>query len=325
MSAADDDLDRMDLELILYFTAVAEEASFTRAAQKLKIDQSWLSRKIRQLESQVGCPLMLRTTRRIELTPAGEVLLDAGRSLAEAAQSARDKVRRLAGQPNLLLRVGALPYSFTDPARIKLIHEFTRLHPEIEIEVSNNASWVLADRVRTGRLDVAFTSSPFVTEKLEILVTLPNFYAVMAPAEHPFAEMDGIRIGDWPGRKLVTPPPNRNPFTYQAIYRPFIEAGAIAVVTPEFERFAMRRAAQRNRLPILMNIGAEEEVMEGFVSRPLVGYKPRSYKCIVRHAESRNRATDLFWDFARSYFTDAVRELPEEISLNPEPDHGAAA
>jgi len=79
----------VDVDLMLFFYAVAEELSFTKAAQKLGIDQSWLSHKIRQFEASVGVKLFIRNTRNVELTRAGVVLLDPARRLAEVARQPR--------------------------------------------------------------------------------------------------------------------------------------------------------------------------------------------------------------------------------------------
>ncbi len=74
-----------DLRQLRYFVAVAEELNFTRAAERLHMAQPPLSAAIRQLEEQLGVPLLARTTRQVELTPAGQVLLERGRALLRHA------------------------------------------------------------------------------------------------------------------------------------------------------------------------------------------------------------------------------------------------
>ena len=80
----------MDLKQLEQFVAVAEERHFTRAAQRLNMVQSGLSAAIRGLEEELGGPLFVRSTRRVDLTPAGAVLLDEARrakSHSEAAEA----------------------------------------------------------------------------------------------------------------------------------------------------------------------------------------------------------------------------------------------
>jgi DNA-binding transcriptional LysR family regulator len=87
-----------ELRQLRYFVAVAEELHFSRAAKRLNIAQPPLSQQIQQLEIAVGAPLFVRTTRRVELTPAGRVLLDgARRTIAEAERATDAAVRASRG------------------------------------------------------------------------------------------------------------------------------------------------------------------------------------------------------------------------------------
>ena len=82
-----------DLRLIRYFVIVAEEGNVTRAAERLHISQPSLSAAIRQLETQLGVELLVRVGRRIEITPAGELLRERGRELLDHADALVDEVR----------------------------------------------------------------------------------------------------------------------------------------------------------------------------------------------------------------------------------------
>ena len=78
----------IELRHLRYFLAVAEELNFSRAAERLHIAQPALSAQIRALESQVGCELFTRTTRKVELTPNGEMLLEDARDIVGRSESA---------------------------------------------------------------------------------------------------------------------------------------------------------------------------------------------------------------------------------------------
>ena len=84
----------MDLRQLRYFVAVAEELHFSRAAVRLNLAQSALSSQIRQLEREIGGPLLVRSTRRVELTPAGEALLSDAREILAAADGALTRAGR---------------------------------------------------------------------------------------------------------------------------------------------------------------------------------------------------------------------------------------
>ena len=104
---------RVDLGQLRYFVAVAEELHFGRAAERLHMSQSPLSRAIRELERELDVVLFVRTTRRVELTPAGTALLDhAGRALAEIG-AAVDDARRAAEPDYGELAIGYRPVTAT--------------------------------------------------------------------------------------------------------------------------------------------------------------------------------------------------------------------
>ncbi|GLZ53065.1 LysR substrate-binding domain-containing protein [Actinomycetospora sp. NBRC 106378] len=97
----------MDLRQLRYFVTVARTRHFGRAAEQLHIAQSPLSQAIRQLESHLGAPLFERTTRRVDLTAAGEALLPEAVRILESVSAARDQVSRVAAGDLGSLRVGA--------------------------------------------------------------------------------------------------------------------------------------------------------------------------------------------------------------------------
>ncbi|MEO7018418.1 MAG: LysR family transcriptional regulator, partial [Leifsonia sp.] len=99
----------MELRQLEHFVTVAEERHFTRAAELLQISQSGLSASIRSLEQELGTSLFIRSTRRVELTTAGQALLgDSVRTLASAA-AARNAVAAVRGLVRGRLTIGAEP------------------------------------------------------------------------------------------------------------------------------------------------------------------------------------------------------------------------
>src|SRR5687767_8309602 len=94
----------MDLRQLRYFVAVAEELHFTRAAARLHLAQSALSSQVRQLERDIGGELLVRTKRRVQLTAAGEALLNDGREILAAVEETVNRTRALArGEGNALV------------------------------------------------------------------------------------------------------------------------------------------------------------------------------------------------------------------------------
>src|SRR4051812_16565400 len=124
----------MDLRQLRYFVAVGEELHFSRAAARLNLAQSALSSQVRQLEREVGGPLLVRTTRRVELTPAGESLLHDAQEILAATDGALGRARALARGETGALVIGSLgpaPGGVLAP----LLHRFGERHPEVRGEV----------------------------------------------------------------------------------------------------------------------------------------------------------------------------------------------
>ena len=98
----------MDLRQLRSFVAVAEELHFSRAAARLHLAQSALSAQVRQLEREIGGPLFVRSTRRVELTPAGEALLPDAQQLLSLADAALERARGLVRGQGRSLVIGTL-------------------------------------------------------------------------------------------------------------------------------------------------------------------------------------------------------------------------
>lgn len=146
----------MDLRQLEHFVAVAEEQHFTRAARRLNIVQSGLSTSIRSLEEELGAELFLRSTRRVDLTVAGRVLLPEAQRVLGAARKAKEAVSAVQGLQRGRLSIGMAQTlsPFLDlPA---LLSRFHADYPGVEIRLCQGASPTLCGKVRDGRLDLAF-------------------------------------------------------------------------------------------------------------------------------------------------------------------------
>jgi DNA-binding transcriptional LysR family regulator len=177
-----------------YFVAVAEELNFGRAAERLGIAAPALSRAIAQLEAQLGVRLFDRSTRHVELTDAGIVLLDQVRPALAALDAAARRAQRATGpRRRLVLAVKAdLEGGLLEP----ILAAF-RSEPEaLPIEVTFSDLTDGARRLRDGRADVALIFSEFDPEGLdfEVLLEEPQFVALAAG--DPLAARESIAVAD---------------------------------------------------------------------------------------------------------------------------------
>ena len=143
----------MDLRQLRYLDAVARRRSFTQAALELHVAQSALSQQVAKLERELGVELLRRTTRRVETTEAGELVLARGRvALAEVDAIAAD-LDALRGLVRGRLRLGGVPpVSGLHPAR--LIADFGRRHPGVDITIREEVAAQLIGELDAGELDL---------------------------------------------------------------------------------------------------------------------------------------------------------------------------
>ncbi len=291
----------LEIEMLLYFAAVAEELSFTRAARRLGIDQSWLSHKIRQIEARLGVPLFFRSTRHVELTAAGRELLGPVRKLATVAAESRQAAEMIRDGISGTLRIGALPYSFSDPQRVRFVTDFVARNPKTRLTIVNGPSPALIEKLHAGEIDLAFVSAPFDASGLEAIHLRREHHVVLIPADDVLAEKESLAFEDLAGRRLVVPSERHNPEAFARYYRPFLNAGAIAVQPPEFETAASY--ALRWRLAAVCSASAASAIADkGFVARPIAA--AHSFACdkyLVRIESQPGSARDSFWDYVESH------------------------
>src|SRR5450755_3558838 len=191
----------MELRQLEYFIAVAEEANFTRAAERVHISQSGVSAQIRQLEHDLGATLIDRSGRSASLTAAGAAALDHAR----AVLASMDAVRKAVDDVNGLIRgrlVIGMVTACTVAGLFDALASFHLAHPGVEITLVEDNSDQLIERVRSGAADLALVGCagtppagldalPIVSERL---------IAAVAPG-HPLAKRQRVtlaEIGDYP-------------------------------------------------------------------------------------------------------------------------------
>jgi LysR family transcriptional regulator, nitrogen assimilation regulatory protein len=144
----------MDLKQIQYFVQIARSRSFNRAASHLYIAQSALSRQIRLLEEELGISLLVRHARGVNLTPAGELLLERSEALLRFSRQLRDEVAALGSEPRGEVVIG-LPPSLNDSLSVPLLIGMARRYPHIRLTTWVGTSMMLKELVDAGAVDIA--------------------------------------------------------------------------------------------------------------------------------------------------------------------------
>lgn len=177
-----------------YFVAVAEERNFTRAAGRLGIAGPALSRAIRNLETELGVRLFERSTRVVELTEPGTVLLAHARPALEALDAAvRRAVRASAPNRSVLLAVKA----DADGGLLEDILAATAAEPDAEPVAVRLCGWREHTRLlRTGEADAALMFEPYDPDGIDADVVAVEPRVAALPADHPLAGASRVRLAD---------------------------------------------------------------------------------------------------------------------------------
>jgi len=186
----------MELRHLRYFIAVAEEGSFLTAAQRrLNTSQPSLSRQIRDLETEVGVPLLERQARGVALTDAGRVFLDHARLALSQVEAATDGARRTAQPQKPVLSMGfmvGLEVMWL-PHLLRILREE---EPEVEVTLCSQSSPELALALARGKLDIAFLRPEKQNGGLTFKLLAKEPLIAVLPADHRLASRKRIRPQD---------------------------------------------------------------------------------------------------------------------------------
>lgn len=195
----------MELRELRYFTVLCEELHFGRAAERLHISQSPLSQAIAQLERKLGTRLLDRSSRHVQLTTAGNVLLQHGRRLLQEADDAIGATRRAAGGElgTLQLAVGPAARAGVLPG---LRHALDERLPSLTVEVVALAGDDVVDAVVRGAADAGLLLCPPASEDIETKPLRRDVPVAVVRPQHPLAGHPTVTIGELAGYHLVLRP-----------------------------------------------------------------------------------------------------------------------
>ena len=196
----------VELRQLRYFVAVAEELHFGRAADRLHMSQSPLSRAIRELERDVGVVLFVRTTRRVELTPAGAALLERARRALLEVDLAVDEARHAGARGRGIVAIGYGPFSGSLVRRIANVvnaHE-----PDLEVRLEEGVAPELVGRVASGELVAAAAlATPAAARRFGVRIDTLRDEPLLAalPATHRYARADAIPVAAFVAERVLLP------------------------------------------------------------------------------------------------------------------------
>jgi len=192
----------MDIRQMRYFVAVAEERSFSRAADRLHISQPPLSQQIKNLEEELDAQLFHRLPRGVALTAAGTAFLKSCRSiLAQIRQAAQETTQIAAGMMGTL-RVGTVSSALVH-ALPRIIQNVSESMPGTKIELMELSSHEQTQALLRDELDVGVLHTPVETTGLLTYVVLKEPFSAVVPGQHRLALNSSVRVEELAREEFV--------------------------------------------------------------------------------------------------------------------------
>ncbi|MGH9405298.1 MAG: LysR family transcriptional regulator [Terriglobia bacterium] len=194
----------MDYDQLTSFLEVAKLQSFSRAAEKIFRTQPAISAQVRLLEQECGERLFDRSGKRVQLTPAGEILhryaeriialhKEALQAVAELNQTARGKLQIGANEATCLY---VLPKTFA---------RFKELYPLVQISIYRNFSHKILQKVQEGAVEIGIVTLPITANNMEVIPVSREEMQVVAPAGHPLAKSRSVTVEEVANHPLILP------------------------------------------------------------------------------------------------------------------------
>jgi DNA-binding transcriptional LysR family regulator len=221
-----------ELRHLVYFREVARRLHFRKAAEALAIAQPALSRQIAQLESALGVRLLNRSSRRVELTPAGAAFVERIEPLLAGLQRVPADMKAVAEG-----RVGRLRVAFTGLAMATVLPDilrgFHRKFPEIRLELNESPTALQLAALQAGEIDCGFFHPDAPAPGIETILLLRELNGVLLPADHPLRSKKELRLRDLADTPFVLFPRANNPGFYDRVLAAFASSGVAPRIAEE--------------------------------------------------------------------------------------------
>ena len=218
----------MDIRQLDYFIVVAQLGSFTKAADELFLSRQALSKAVRNLEHELGQPLLANRDNHLELTDAGRTLLDDAAPVVEAFKQLERRHVGCVGAPALRRTLSvAMAHGTALSMPDRAIDAFREEHPDIVLSVEEVTTETAIDMVRTGESDISLVgSAPQYLEEFDPMLVVETGTYVFVPRESPLAARERLVAADIEGQPFVTFGKRNH------LHRFFVEACEAAGVKP---------------------------------------------------------------------------------------------
>jgi DNA-binding transcriptional LysR family regulator len=221
-----------ELRHLVYFREVSRRLHFRKAAEALGVAQPALSRQIAQLEGALGVRLLNRSSRHVELTPAGAALVERIEPVLAALTRVPADMKAVSEG-----RVGRLRVAFTGLAMATVLPDilrgFHRRFPGIRLELNESPTALQLAALQAGEIDCGFFHPDAPSPGISTTLLLRERNGVLLPADHPLGRKKSIRLKDLAGTPFVLFPRANNPGFYDRVLAAFASSGVAPRIAEE--------------------------------------------------------------------------------------------
>ena len=193
---------QFDLTDLRLFVAVAEERNLTRAAARQHMSLAAASARIRALEMHAGVNLLLRESRGVRLSPAGESFAQHARAMLREAEQLRHDLQQYEGGTRGQVRVFAYTAAVTDFLP-EVLPDFLARHPHVNVDLLEKPSEDIPRAVADGRADIGIVSGPVDTLGLRVMHISTGRLVLVTPPDHPLAQREQVAFAELLGESMV--------------------------------------------------------------------------------------------------------------------------
>ncbi|MFA1627040.1 LysR family transcriptional regulator [Rhizobium mongolense] len=193
----------MELRQLSYFVAVAEELHFGRAAAKVRIAQPALSNHVQALERELGCQLFIRTTRRVELTRAGETFYNRCVGILSEVDLSTEITRAVAGMTIRQVKIGTV-YPSTTGVLPTFLSKIARKYPDIRVHISSDNTGDIIRSLESGQINLGFIRPVENIGSLRFFSIAHERYLLAVARTNRLAEQAEISVDDLRSEKIIS-------------------------------------------------------------------------------------------------------------------------
>jgi len=301
----------MELRQLRYFLAVAEELHFGKAAERVHIAQSPLSRQIKQLEDELGVQLFRRTKRSVELTDAGRALIPEAEDILSATRRAKETA--VGAQQG---RIGRLTIGFTQSAMYtplpRILRQYNTIAPRVELHFREHVltpEQVLA--LTTSRMDLGFLRPPVANPDIELLPLMHEKLVLAVPEGSALARKPVLALRDVANENFVTFSKSIDSSLSAAVLGLCQATGFQPRITQEAKEVATIVMLVASGLGVaLVPASAEAIRQDGVALRPIEGETPTLTVALAWNRATRSAVRDEFIAVAREIVAAPRRPHP---------------